>query len=200
MNVKAISAAFESDQPNPVDRFLAKTFLRLAPSRLKANHLTIFRYLTVPLIVILLVLEYNLIALIVFIFSAFSDMFDGAMARTRNNVTEWGKLNDPIADKLLVGSVGFLLITRYIGLVMTLIVLGIEAIILIFAFYKKARKKSITSALFPGKVKMVLQSLALGFLFIYSIWPLAFLLTLVEGLLFLAIFFALVSLLVYGSV
>jgi CDP-diacylglycerol---glycerol-3-phosphate 3-phosphatidyltransferase len=200
MNLKTIPTIFENNQPNIFDRFFEKTILRLIPVWIKPNHLTVFRYITVPFILVLLVFEYYLIALVIFVFSAFSDMFDGSIARTRNNITEWGKLNDPIADKLLIGATGGVLILRYIGLILTLIVLGIEAIILLVAFYKKIKKKKMTSALFPGKVKMVLQSIALGLLFLYSIWPFVLILVTAEVLFYLAIFFALISLFVYGSI
>jgi len=41
-------------------------------------------------------------ALAVFIAACFTDYMDGLIARQRNEVTDFGKLMDPIADKLLV--------------------------------------------------------------------------------------------------
>jgi len=44
----------------------------------------------------------KIISLIVFIFAALSDFFDGRIAQKKNMVTDFGKLMDPIADKILV--------------------------------------------------------------------------------------------------
>jgi len=44
----------------------------------------------------------KVISLIVFIFAALSDLFDGLIAHRNNMVTDFGRLMDPIADKILV--------------------------------------------------------------------------------------------------
>ncbi len=44
----------------------------------------------------------KLIALIIFIFAAISDFLDGFIAKRDNMVTDFGRLMDPIADKILV--------------------------------------------------------------------------------------------------
>jgi CDP-diacylglycerol---glycerol-3-phosphate 3-phosphatidyltransferase len=200
MDYKKIAASFESQKPNIFDRFFEKTIFRIVPYWVNPNHLTIFRYITIPFILILLFSKYYLAALVLFFFSIFSDALDGAMARTRNRITEWGELHDPISDKLLIGSVGFFLITEYIGLALMLVVVGIELIIICFAFYKKIRKEKIASALFPGKVKMVFQSAALVLLLIYSVFSFAAIVLIAEIFLYLAIIFALISLFVYQSI
>jgi CDP-diacylglycerol---glycerol-3-phosphate 3-phosphatidyltransferase len=69
------------------------------------NLLTVVRILLVPVIVVALLSETpnaDLFAAIVFAVAAFTDGLDGYIARSRGSVTTFGKLVDPIADKLLI--------------------------------------------------------------------------------------------------
>ena len=69
------------------------------------NVLTLIRILLVPVLVVVLLGETqngDLWAAIVFALASFTDAMDGYLARTRNAITTFGKLMDPIADKLLI--------------------------------------------------------------------------------------------------
>jgi CDP-diacylglycerol--glycerol-3-phosphate 3-phosphatidyltransferase len=69
------------------------------------NIITIVRICMTPVIALLPFIEGywpKLIAFIVFLVAAISDLFDGWLARRSNQVTDLGKLLDPIADKLLL--------------------------------------------------------------------------------------------------
>jgi CDP-diacylglycerol--glycerol-3-phosphate 3-phosphatidyltransferase len=69
------------------------------------NVLTLLRILLVPVLVVALLDQTangDLLAAIVFALASATDAMDGYLARTRNDITTFGKLMDPIADKLLI--------------------------------------------------------------------------------------------------
>ncbi len=69
------------------------------------NVLTVVRILLVPVLVVALLensSDGDLLAAIVFVVASLTDAIDGYLARSRNWVTGFGKLMDPIADKLLI--------------------------------------------------------------------------------------------------
>ena len=71
------------------------------------NTLTLFRVISAPVIVILLLLPNRLTALVaalIFSAAAITDYFDGYLARRYGLVSNLGKVMDPVADKLLVSS------------------------------------------------------------------------------------------------
>ncbi len=203
MTISKIKRVLENrkpfEKPNAIDRLLERSVLKLIPGSIAPNHVTVFRYVTIPFVLYLLFFERYVPALILFSISALSDALDGAMARTRDRITEWGKINDPIADKLLIGGSGIFLVTKHIGIAMITTILTIELVIVAYAFYRKKKGEKMISALLPGKIKMVLQSVALIILLIYSVIPTPVLIPLTAGILYLAIFFALISLFVYRS-
>jgi CDP-diacylglycerol---glycerol-3-phosphate 3-phosphatidyltransferase len=69
------------------------------------NVLTVVRILLVPVLVVALLEQSSggdLLAAIVFAVASATDAVDGYLARSRNSITTFGKLMDPIADKLLI--------------------------------------------------------------------------------------------------
>ncbi len=71
------------------------------------NALTLFRILAVPLIIALMYIPNRLTCLLaglIFSAAAITDYFDGLLARQKDMVSEFGKVMDPLADKLLVAS------------------------------------------------------------------------------------------------
>lgn len=66
------------------------------------NVLTIVRMLLIPVFVVLHAMEHEKLALLVFCIASFTDWLDGHIARKHNLITDFGKLMDPLADKLMV--------------------------------------------------------------------------------------------------
>lgn len=70
-----------------------------------ANKITILRIILVPVFLFILAIKVKYgtyIATAVFIIAALTDTLDGYIARSRNQVTKFGKFLDPLADKLIV--------------------------------------------------------------------------------------------------
>lgn len=68
------------------------------------NSLTIIRLIGIPALIVLLACDARIAAAIVFVLASLTDLADGALARSRGQVTAFGTLADPIADKLLTGT------------------------------------------------------------------------------------------------
>ncbi len=67
-----------------------------------ANKLTIFRVLLIPVFLLLAYAGKRIPALAVFVLACLTDMLDGYIARHYNQITDFGKFMDPLADKVLV--------------------------------------------------------------------------------------------------
>lgn len=66
------------------------------------NILTIVRIILIPVFVVFFVLKQDKIALLIFLLASATDWLDGYLARKNNQITDFGKLMDPLADKLMV--------------------------------------------------------------------------------------------------
>jgi cardiolipin synthase len=77
------------------------------------NVLTLSRIAAIPLLVLLVALHRpaaDLAACVLFSVAAITDYFDGYLARTRRQLSDFGRMLDPIADKLLVGATLMMLV------------------------------------------------------------------------------------------
>ena len=68
------------------------------------NKLTVLRIIAVPFFIAAYMMQWYLVAFILFILASLTDMLDGKIARARNLITNFGKIMDPLADKILVYS------------------------------------------------------------------------------------------------
>ncbi len=181
------------------DNLLSLTALRLIPRSVSPNLVTTVRFISVPVVIALLLSRSYAWGTAVFAVSAFTDALDGAMARTRNQITRWGEIADPLADKLLIGTTALILVTQYMYLWTALLIVCIELLLATRAAYMYAHKRK-AGANIVGKTKMIFQSIALLALFGYALSGGTLFLVLATWGIYLSIFLALVSLFVAPSV
>ena len=141
-----------------------------------ANTLTLIRIGAVPAMVLLLYFPSRIVcwlAAVLFILASITDLLDGFVARRQGQVTNVGKFLDPLADKLLVGSVMIMLVhlhwlPAWIAVVIIcreLAVTGLRAV--------ASERGVVMAADRFGKLKTVLQIVALVPLTIhYPFWGL----------------------------
>ncbi|QHI73764.1 CDP-diacylglycerol--glycerol-3-phosphate 3-phosphatidyltransferase [Aminipila terrae] len=133
------------------------------------NKLTVGRIIAVPFFVVLYMLGYNLIAFVLFIAASLTDMLDGKIARKYNLVTNFGKIMDPLADKILVYSAFCLMVDN--GLVpgwMLIIILAREFAIAGMRTVA-ASEGIVIAAGMSGKIKTVLQMIAVPLLLLVNV-------------------------------
>ncbi len=92
--------------------------------------LTLFRIVVVPLIIVFVISSDRvrvLIAAVIFVAASLTDWLDGRLARRRNQVTQFGTLLDPVADKLLVAAALIALVqVDMIGAWVAMVIIGRE--------------------------------------------------------------------------
>ncbi len=180
------------------DKILRATVLRLIPKNVTPNQVTIFRFFTIPFILFLLFTEEFRWGLLLFSISAFSDAVDGALARTRNMITEWGETFDPVADKILISSTALIILPKFFGFPLLFALIFMEMVLIGSAYYRIHTKKVRISANFWGKTKMVLQSVGLGLAFLGIIMGSQNLIVASEVSLYSSLVFAIISIITYG--
>ena len=144
------------------------------------NGITVARIVAAPVIFALILgggFGRLLVAFILFVTAAVSDIWDGYLARRRGQITDFGKLADPIADKLLVVStfVPFYIVSLrapasdvpvvfgwdVLPLWVLIVVLGRELLITVFRGLAK-RKGVVIPAGKEGKFKATFQNMFIG--------------------------------------
>lgn len=181
----------------PQDRFLEMILIRFLPRQLHPNHLTLLRFFLIPLVLWYVGQANWSVAVSLFLFAAFTDALDGSLARLRKQITSWGTMADPAADKLLIGSVVLLFVAQEVNLVFAGIIVVIELMIVLSGVVRK-RKNWIISANWAGKLKMLFQVIGVTLLLIAKWSGLSLLVPFSIGTLTIAIVFAIVSLLTYS--
>ena len=137
-----------------------------------ANKLTIFRMILVPIMVIIPFLGINseilgipltyIIIDMIFIIASITDKLDGYIARSRNQVTTFGKFLDPIADKILVLAAMIMLVEfGKLPAWIPVIVLAREFIVSGYRLIAVEKGGKVVAASVWGKLKTVTQMIAI---------------------------------------
>ena len=140
------------------------------------NALTMLRIVAVPVIVVALLDETpngDVIAAALFALAAVTDGLDGYIARRRSQVTTFGKLMDPLADKLLVVAALIALVSldrlaAWVAMVIIareIAVTGLRAL--------AAERGAVISASWLGKLKTAVQVAAIVALIVWDPTPVA---------------------------
>ena len=128
------------------------------------NKLTISRIIAVPFFIGCYLTGFYIPAFVIFILASLTDMLDGKIARKYNLVTNFGKIMDPLADKILVYSAFCLMVED--GTIpgwMLIVILARE--FLIAGMRTVAASEGIViAAAMSGKIKTVLQMIAVPLL------------------------------------
>ncbi|MEI3435223.1 MAG: CDP-diacylglycerol--glycerol-3-phosphate 3-phosphatidyltransferase [Clostridia bacterium] len=142
-----------------------------------ANKLTIFRIILVPIMVIIpflgiqgelfsIPITYLIIDLI-FIIASITDKLDGYIARSRNQVTTFGKFLDPLADKILVLTAMIMLVEMgRLPAWIPVIVLSREFIVSGYRLIAVEKGGKVIAASVWGKLKTVTQMIAIILAFV----------------------------------
>lgn len=136
------------------------------------NKLTIFRIILVPIMVIIpylnitgMFLDIPLTLLVIdaiFIIASITDKLDGYLARSRNEITTFGKFLDPIADKILVLAAMIMLVEmQKIPAWIPIIILFREFIVSGYRLIASQKGGEVIAASIWGKLKTVTQMVAI---------------------------------------
>lgn len=142
------------------------------------NRLTLMRIILIPFMMFFYLANFipygigKLVALLIFIVAALTDLLDGKIARKRNIVTNFGKFLDPIADKILTSTVLFLIIADGTipnpwGAIIVTIIIAREFMVSALRLLA-ANKGVVLAADMWGKAKTFVQMIALPICVILS--------------------------------
>ena len=134
------------------------------------NYLTSARIVVVPLLVVVLLtpvaeswfgISSYALAIAIFIAASLTDILDGHLARRRNQVSNLGKLLDPIADKLLVSAALIVLVEKHLAPAWTVVIILGREFIVTGLRSVAATEGIIIAADKIGKIKMWAQCVAI---------------------------------------
>ena len=134
------------------------------------NKLTIFRIILVPIMAIIPFFNFDIkwiVIDIIFILASITDKLDGYIARSKNQITTFGRFLDPIADQILVLAAMLILVEdNRLPAIIPIIVLFREFIVSGYRLVAVEKGGKVIAASVWGKLKTVTQMLALILAFV----------------------------------
>ncbi len=124
------------------------------------NILTVIRFIFIPSIVVSLVYNNYALALILFTLSSLTDVLDGKIARKYNAISDFGKLMDPLADKLTQLSVLLTLAIKNVIPIWIVVILVLKETVMIAGASFLYGKSLVVSSKWYGKLTTVLIYIA----------------------------------------
>ena len=134
------------------------------------NKLTLGRIVAVPFFIVCFMMKMYIAALVIFCLASLTDLLDGKIARARGLVTNFGKIMDPLADKVLVYSALCLMIPYYVPAWMLIVILAREFTVAGMRTVA-ASEGIVIAAGMSGKIKTVLQMIAVCLLLLVPAFP-----------------------------
>ena len=136
-----------------------------------ASKITMLRVAMIPVFLVLAYTDHRIIATVVFILASLSDLLDGYIARHYNQVSNFGKFMDPLADKILVLSAMCFLVEKgqMPGWVMAIVLFrefAVSGLRLV-----AAEKQHVIAAAWSGKVKTTCTMVGLCFMLVFTQYP-----------------------------
>ena len=132
------------------------------------NALTLLRLLLIPVFIWLMFTDRMMPALYVFVFASLTDIADGWIARRYNLITDFGKLFDPLADKLMVLSVMASMAIKGIAPWGAIIVLLVKELLMMLGGVLLLRKKVVVYSMPIGKAAQFVTVAALVLCFFHE--------------------------------
>ena len=134
------------------------------------NKLTIARVILVPVFIAFYALQWYIPAVIIFLIASFTDYLDGHLARKYNLVSNFGKIMDPLADKVLVYAAFALLVESHLIPAWMLIVILAREFTVAGMRTVAASEGIVIAAAMSGKIKTVLQMIAVPLLLLVPVF------------------------------
>ena len=136
-----------------------------------ANKITIARIALIPVFLVLCYTGHRIAATVVFILASLSDLLDGYIARHYNQISNFGKFMDPLADKMLVLSAMCFLVEKgqmpgWVVAVVLFREFAVSGLRLV-----AAERQRVIAAAWSGKVKTTCTMVGLCFVLVFTQYP-----------------------------